>query len=88
MVSMLNKSLKIERCCFISCVQFAFLVALRGKYKSGEERGELDSNFIQFLKDHAKEDPTLKWMGKSQDKFTSPEIQNELLSIMVYNYGR
>ena len=59
-------------------------LALRGKYKSGEERGELDSNFIQFLKDHAEEDPTLiKWMGKSQDKFTSPEIQNELLSIMA-----
>lgn len=57
---------------------------LRGKYQSGEERGELDSNFIQFLKDHAEDDPTLnKWMEKSQDKFTSPDIQNELLSIMA-----
>ena len=60
-------------------------LALRGKYKSdGDERGELDSNFMQFLKIQAEEDPTLtKWMKKSQNKFLSPDIQNELLCIMA-----
>ena len=63
-------------------------LALRGQYKKTEEReddvGEIDSNFIQLLKLRANDIPCLgPWMSKSQDKFTTPEIQNELLSLMA-----
>jgi len=44
----------------------------------------LDSNFLQLLKTRGEDKPKLlKWMDKSQDKFTSPDIQNEILSIMA-----
>ena len=61
-------------------------LALRGRFKEADENnqaGEVDSNFIQLLKLRAEDNPKLlKWMEKSRDKFTSPDIQNEILSIM------
>lgn len=67
-------------------------LALRGYYKAGDEsgkRGEFDSNFLQLLRTRAEENPQLlKWMEKSQDKFTSPQIQNEILSIMAHHILR
>ena len=62
-------------------------LALRGHYKSadGSNTGsEEDSNFLQLLKTRAEDHPQLlKWMERSQDKFLSPDIQNEILSIMA-----
>ena len=53
-------------------------LALRGHYKTGDDsqtRGKFDSNFLQLLQMRAEDNPhLLKWMDKSQDKFTSPEI--------------
>ena len=60
-------------------------LALRGRFKEADENnqaGEVDSNFIQLLKLRAENPKLLKWMEKSRDKFTSPDIQNEILSIM------
>ncbi len=61
-------------------------LALRGHYKAechSDSRGEPDHNFIQLLKTRAEYKPSLlKWMEKAQDKF-SPDIQNEILSIMA-----
>lgn len=48
-----------------------------------EKKGEADSNLVQLLRTWAEYDPSLhKWMEKSQDKFTSPSIQNDILKIM------
>lgn len=63
-------------------------LALRGRYKAGENvddrGGEHDSNFLQLLKLRADDIPGLfDWMKRSQAKFTSPDIQNEILSIMA-----
>ncbi|XP_048731003.1 uncharacterized protein LOC125648123 isoform X3 [Ostrea edulis] len=42
------------------------------------------SNFIQLLKLHGESDPSiLKWLEKKQDKFTSADIQNEMLQVMA-----
>ena len=50
---------------------------------------EVNSNFIQLLKLRAEDNPKLlKWMEKSRDKFTSPDIQNEILSIMSLYFQR
>ena len=61
-------------------------LALRGHYITGDDiggRDETDSNFIQLLKTRAEDNPCLlNWMKKSQSKFTSPDIQNEFLTIM------
>ena len=63
-------------------------LALRGRHKKTEkcedDLGEIDSNFIQLFKLRANNIPCLgPWMPKSQDIFTSPEIQNELVSILA-----
>lgn len=62
-------------------------LALRGRYKAGdtaEERGECDSNFMHLLKIRAEDNPSLlNWMKWLQSRFTSPEVQNEMLSIMA-----
>lgn len=52
-------------------------IALRG-------HDNTNSNFIQILKLHGEDDPTiLKWMEKKTDKFTSSDIQNEMLQVMA-----
>ena len=64
-------------------------LALRGHYKSADGSvsntgSEEDSNFLQLLKTRAEDHPQLlKWMERSQDKFLSSDIQNEILSIMA-----
>ena len=67
-------------------------LALRGRFKVADDQAEgseVDSNFIQLLKVRAEDNPSiLKWMEKSQDKFTSAEIQNEILSIMAQSILR
>ena len=68
-------------------------LALRGRYKTASEnadkRGELDSNLLQLLKTRSEDNPELKtWLQKSQDKFTSPDIQNEILSLMALRIVR
>ena len=65
---------------------------LRGHYKSGgisDEKGEIDSNFLQLLKVRAEDDEGLKkWLTKSQCKYTSPDVQNEILRIMALSILR
>ena len=69
-------------------------IALRGRYKSGDDDighvgGEPDSNVVQLLKLRAQDIPQLMhWMGRNQDKFTSPDIQNEILQIMAITIQR
>ena len=56
---------------------------LRGSYVSSDGC-EVSSNFLQLL-DLRKEDILVlnTWLQRSQDRFTSPSIQNELLVIMA-----
>lgn len=45
---------------------------------------EADSNFIQLLHLRACDDPRVKdWLKKKANKYTSPEIQNEILEVMA-----
>ena len=49
-----------------------------------DKGGEHDSNFLQLLKLRANDIPGLfDWMKRSQAKFTSSDIQNEMLSKMA-----
>ena len=45
---------------------------------------ETNSNFLQLLHLRKEDTPVLNtWLQRSQDRFTSPSIQNELLEIMA-----
>jgi len=45
---------------------------------------DLESNFIQLLNLRACDDSKLvDWLKKKSDKYTSPDIQNEILQIMA-----
>ena len=45
---------------------------------------ESDSNLIQLLKYHAKEDGVLlEWLQRKTNKYTSPEIQISLINISI-----
>ena len=45
---------------------------------------ECDSNFIQLLKLHGEDDSrVLGWIGRKSDKYTSSDIQNEMLRVMA-----
>ncbi len=61
-------------------------VALRGSFRACENsdvKCEFDSNFMQLLRMRAEDNQDiLQWLSKSRDKFVSPDIQNEILSIM------
>ena len=50
---------------------------------------EENSNFDQLLKLRARENPEIiEWLGKRDEKYTSPEIQNELLETMALGMMR
>jgi len=43
-----------------------------------------ESNFIQLLKLRGKEQPLLlKWLERKEDRYTSHDIQNEIIAIMA-----
>ena len=56
---------------------------MRGTWSKLAEE-EINSNFHQLLLLRSEDDPSLKnWMAKSNEKYTSPEIQNEILQIIA-----
>ena len=69
-------------------------LALRGHQKTctsnPTESGKLDSKFVQLLRLRAEDNEGLhKFLNKKQDKFTSPDIQNQILEIMhVFDYSK
>ena len=50
-----------------------------------EYGSEQNSNFHQMLLVRAEEDPEiLQWLKRKQNKFTSPEIQNEMIQVFLF----
>ena len=51
---------------------------------NGDEGTEKNSNFYHRLNRIQVEDPRItKWMNKKQMKYTSPDIQNEMLKVNI-----
>lgn len=60
----------------VSCIRF---LARQGLPLRGHD-DDSDSNMIQLLKHHGEEDKeVLKWMQKRTNKYTSHEMQNDLI---------
>ena len=63
----------------IGCLQFLARQAMSMQGDTDEE-----SNFTQLLKLRGKDQPVLlKWLERKEDKYTSHEIQNEIISIVA-----
>ena len=77
-----NRNMLIK---ILSCVKFLArqALALRG------DGDETDGNFLQLLRFLGEDDALiLDWLKRKQNKYTSHEIQNELLKIMAHRVLR
>ncbi len=89
----LSKQLEQEklenRRCFLkvlSCIRF---LGRQGLALRGLHGDETNSNFIQLMKFKGEDDPHIAtWLAKKANKYTSPEVQNEILQIMYLNIIR
>ena len=73
---------KISRHCLVTIAENIKFLARQGIALRGNE-DEMESNFIQLLHLLAIQQPELiRWMNQKTSKYTSAQIQNEILSIM------
>lgn len=80
---------KLERRqCFLKILSNARFLARQGLQFRGHG-DEKDSNFLQLMNLRAEDDPRIvDWLERKTDKYTSPEIQNEVLKIMALSVLR
>ena len=82
-----KKTMETDRFCLlkiIECLQYLVRQAMPMQGDTDEE-----SNLTQLLKLRGKDQPVLfKWLERKEDKYTSHEIQNEIISIMANNVIR
>ena len=79
----IKSNMQENRKCFIKIIEIQFLgrqgLALRG------EESDKYSNFMRLLKLKSKDFLKLKeWLEKETEKYTSHDIQNELLKLIVH----
>ena len=84
MLSTSHASEKAVNCqCLMKIVQYIRFLARQGLSFRGDG-AEDSSNFNQLLHLRALDDPSLlTWVKRKAEKYTSPEIQNELLKTMA-----
>ena len=75
--------LKSNRRCLMKVIEYLQYHCRRGQAIQGGTDDE--SNFVQLLKLRAKDDSALlEWIQKTDDKYTSHDIQNEIITIMAH----
>ena len=84
-----NEREKLERRqCLLKILSNVRFLARQGLPLRGHG-SEIDSNFIQLLKLRAQDDSRIEgWLTQRTDKYTSAEIQNEILKVMALNVLR
>lgn len=79
--------MEMNRQCFTEILNAIQFLARQGLLLRGDSDEE--SNLIQFLKIRCKSFLELKdWLERKKNKFTSHDIQNEVLNIMANNVVR
>ena len=69
----------------VSSIQF---LSRLGMVLRGDKNDE-DSNFLQLLRLKAEDDPyLLEWLKRKTNKYTSHEIQNDIMKVMALNVLR
>ena len=77
-----DTTMKQNRTCFIKIIESIRFLARQGLAMQGDTKAE--SNFNQLLKLRANDVRSLSaWLQRKNDKYTSHDIQNELVSIMA-----
>ena len=73
-----KKTMESNRICFIKASECLLYPARGGQAMQGDTDDE--SNFIQLLKLRGKDQPLLlKWLEWKEDRYTSHDIQNEII---------
>ena len=73
---------KLWRFCLLKIIECLQYLARQAMPMQGDT--DKDSNFTQLLKLRGKDQPVLlKWLARKEDKYTSHEIQNQIISIMA-----
>ena len=71
-----------NRICFIKVIECLQYLARQRQAMLGDTDDE--SNFIQLLKLRGKDQPLLlKWLESKEDRYTSHDIQNEIIAIIA-----
>ena len=79
---------QLSRQCLITIAENIQFLARQGLALRGDD-DESDSNFMQLMKLRAiHQTQLLNWLARKTDKYTSPQVQNEILSIMALNIVR
>ena len=80
---------KLEnRQCFLKLLANVKFLSRQGLPFRGSGDGS-DSNFLQLLKLRGEDDPRiLNWIKKKSDKYTSPQIQNEIIKLFAFQVLR
>ena len=89
---MTNENLKIKMAenkkCLLKIIETVQFLSRQGLALRGKENDE-NSNFWQLLKLRAKDFPKMeKWLRKKTEKYTSHDIQNEMLILMAHQIIR
>ena len=86
----LSTSVALERqcnqACFLKPMNSIRFLARQGLALRGDGIGEPDSNFLQLLKltaDYEQDGKLSEWMKRKSSRYTSHEIQNEILQVMA-----
>ena len=82
-----EKTMESNRICFIKVTECLQYLVRQGQAMQGDTNDE--SNFIQLLKLRGKDQPLLlKWLERNEHRFTSHDIQNEIIDIMANHVVR
>ena len=83
-----EKNMVENRRCFLKILETLQFLGRQGLALRGDENDD-DSNFIQLLKLRSKDIPELtKWMQRKREKYTSHDIQNEIIMLMAHQIVR
>ena len=86
--SQLAKQRLERRKCFLKLLSNARYLSRQGLAFRGDSN-ESDSNFMQLLNLRSEDDSNLvDWMKQKTSKYTSPEMQNEMVKVMALHILR
>ena len=75
-----KKTMETNRFCLLKIIECLQYLARQAMPMQGD--ADEESNFTQLLKLRGKDQPVLlKWLERKEDKYTSHEIQNEIIPV-------
>ncbi len=78
---------KKNQACFLKILSSIHFLARQGLALRGDGCGEIEGNFTQLLKLQASDESSVHlnaWLKRKNDKYTSHDIQNEMLGVMAH----